>query len=291
MSNEIETVKESMPMWHFAMLGDIERNYAIESAIRSLNLEGKTIFEIGAGAGLISMLFAKHGAKRVIACEMNSSMAEIASQTIAANGYADRVEIIAKESRQVLEDGDIQEAPDVIFTETLDCGVIGEGFLAIAEDIKKLATPETCVLPQAIRQFGILCSDPLTYGQNTVRSQNSLDLSKLNCHSIRTYYRTGRYAHQRLPLSPLMLIRDFNYLKSTQNEPITLEVIALRSELCHGMVSFFDALFGNFVVSSRSEMSHWSLAFHPLDVPIRLERDHVYQLTFLPDGHIDIEPT
>ena len=35
--------------WHFSMLNDHNRNQVIEQAIKSLDLQNKTVFEIGAG--------------------------------------------------------------------------------------------------------------------------------------------------------------------------------------------------------------------------------------------------
>ena len=60
------------------MVNDSSRNEAIERSIASLDLVGRTVVEIGAGSGLVALLFAKHGAARVVTCETSPSLAAAA---------------------------------------------------------------------------------------------------------------------------------------------------------------------------------------------------------------------
>ncbi|KHD28857.1 SAM-dependent methyltransferase [Xenorhabdus nematophila] len=69
----------SFDSWHFSMLNDNVRTFALESAIKELDLNGKKVFEIGTGAGLTSMMFAKYGAKKILTCEINKQLYEQAS--------------------------------------------------------------------------------------------------------------------------------------------------------------------------------------------------------------------
>jgi len=55
----------AFPTWHYPMLNDRSRNDAIEAAIIDIDVRSKSVFEIGTGAGLTAMLFARHGASRV----------------------------------------------------------------------------------------------------------------------------------------------------------------------------------------------------------------------------------
>jgi len=63
--------------WHYSMLNDKFRNGVIEAAIREAHVKNKRVFEIGTGAGLTAVLFAKHGAKEVFTCETNRQMYEL----------------------------------------------------------------------------------------------------------------------------------------------------------------------------------------------------------------------
>ncbi len=117
------------------MVNDSSRNEAIERSIASLDLVGRTVVEIGAGSGLVALLFAKHGAARVVTCEMSPSLAAAARRIIGNTAYADRITVVDGSSRTCIERGLLPRSPDVIFTETLDCGVVGEGFWEIERDI------------------------------------------------------------------------------------------------------------------------------------------------------------
>lgn len=142
--------------WHFAMVNDRVRNDAIERSIAALDLAGKTVVEIGAGTGLVALLFARHGAARVITCEMNPHLAETARQIVSATPYADRIVVVEGSSGAAIDAGLVPPEHDIIFTETLDCGTVGEGFLAIADDVQRLAGPRTIVMPREVRQVATL---------------------------------------------------------------------------------------------------------------------------------------
>ena len=106
--------KRDFPSWHFSMLNDQQRNRAIERAIADLRLAGKTVVEIGTGTGLIALLFARCGAKRVITCEMNRNMSTIARQIIGATPFNSRITVIDKSSTQAIAEGLIEAGPDYI---------------------------------------------------------------------------------------------------------------------------------------------------------------------------------
>ncbi len=152
----IRRPRRDFPVWHFAMVNDVPRNQAIEKSIAAMDLAGKTVVEIGSGTGIIALLFAKYGAARVITCEMNSNLAAVAQRIISNTTYAKRITLLNESSRVAISRGQLPHHPDVIFTETLDCGVVGEGFMAIAEDIAAIAGPETDILPRHVRQHARL---------------------------------------------------------------------------------------------------------------------------------------
>lgn len=270
------------------MLRDVGRNGAIEAAIASCNVVGKIVVEIGTGAGLPAMLFAKYGAKKVFTCEMDERLANLARDLIRANNFQDCITVIAKSSRQALLDGDLPSAPDVIFTETLDCGVVGEGYESVAEDIRHIAGPDTVVMPERIEQFGFLCTDTQAFEKNSVFTQCGFDLSRLNVFAERSYFPVNQMLHEQVCLSPTVFFRKYNYLNPSVLDPVEHKIIAHTSGLCHGMSSYFDAHFGKFLVSSRNPNSHWPTAFHPLREPLAVESGQHYQLRGLKTGLIEL---
>ena len=282
------TVIATIPHWHFSMLADRERNYAIEASIAASKPSGKVVLEIGTGVGLPAMLFAKYGATKVYTCEMDPALADIARKCIRENGFEDQITVISKASHRAIYDGDIPNIIDIIFTETLDCGVVGEGYVSVAEDIQRLARPETLILPSAIRQFAYLCNDPDTFSRNCVGVQNGLNLSALNRYSEGKYIPTNQLLHSPVTLSPIFATRIYDYITSSVLDDLFLEVIASSTGLCHGMISYSDAYFGNFVVTSQSKLSHWAQAFHPLTEPLEVKAGSYYALKMSIDGRITL---
>ena len=78
----IETVND----WHYAMINDAPRNHFYQEALRKVITPETVVLEIGAGSGLLSIMAARAGAKKVIAIEGNPEIASLARRTILANG-------------------------------------------------------------------------------------------------------------------------------------------------------------------------------------------------------------
>ena len=155
-SVDLDPVGVGFPAWHFAMVNDGARNAAIQRAIRALDLAGRTVVEVGTGTGVVALLFAEHGATRVVSCESHPVLARVARRTIDATPYGDRITIVQGSASEAIDQGLLPFAPDVIFIETLGCGVVGEGFKAIARDIGRIAGPHTTIVPKVVRQYAML---------------------------------------------------------------------------------------------------------------------------------------
>ena len=67
----LETLaKRTIPSWHFNMLADASRNDAYNEAITAAVKPGHHVLDIGTGSGLLSMMAARAGAKKITAVEM-----------------------------------------------------------------------------------------------------------------------------------------------------------------------------------------------------------------------------
>ncbi|MGE0213150.1 MAG: ribonucleotide-diphosphate reductase subunit beta [Parvibaculaceae bacterium] len=259
------------------MLNDTRRNAAIEGSIASLDLDGKIVLEIGTGAGLIALLFARYGAKHVYTCEMNANMARIAHDIVAASGFGDRITVIHAASRHVIETGMLPTAPDIIFTETVDCGVIGEGFYDIREDIRNIAGPETVILPSRIEQSGVLIESEAIRGLNEVRDVCGFDLSAINRFSTRHYFPVRAPLHEFTLMTEATVIRNYDYRSHVDN--LCRTMTAVRSGTVHGLLSWFALDFGGHVVSNSVHLdSHWHQAFHPLKKPMQVNEGNELRL-------------
>ena len=274
--------RRSFAAWHFGMLNDDARNAAIEAAIAALDLAGKTVLEIGTGAGLVALLFARHGARHVDSCEMNPELCELARRVVAASDYAHKVSILPFSSSELVEKRHGAEPYDVIFTETLDCGVIGEGFFAIADDIKRLAGPATLVLPGAVRQEAVLVDSMAMHRLNTVGTVRGFDLSLLNLYATRAYFPVRPQLHDWRALSQAQLVRCYDYLAASEPEPVAIR--ARQNGTAHGLLSWFQAELGSATMTNGGSESHWHQAFHPFTAPIEVQAGDEVHLQLEDDG-------
>lgn len=120
--------------WHFRMLNDKKRNLAYKQAIAKAISHGHDIvLDIGSGTGILSMFAVQSGAKEVYACEMSKTMYEMGLDVLKANKMEKLVHTIHKKSTEMKVGDDIPERVSLVVTETLDCGLLGEGILATVE--------------------------------------------------------------------------------------------------------------------------------------------------------------
>ena len=120
--------------WHFRMLNDKQRNEAYKLAISKAVSEGyDTVLDIGSGTGILSMFAVQAGAKNVYACEMSKTMYEMSLDVLTANQMKDSVNVIHKKSTDLEVGVDLPTRVLLVVTETLDCGLLGEGIIPTVE--------------------------------------------------------------------------------------------------------------------------------------------------------------
>jgi SAM-dependent methyltransferase len=116
---------------HAAMLRDIRRVQSYQIAIERA-ARGKTVVEIGCGTGILSLFAAKAGARKVYAFE-ETTIADVALDMFAANGVADRIEIVRGNSM----DMSLPERCDLLIHEIIGTEPIGENVLPVIDDARE----------------------------------------------------------------------------------------------------------------------------------------------------------
>jgi len=132
--------------YHLEMVADQSRTSAIFRALHQV-LRPDTLFcELGCGSGIFSIFAARH-AKKVYAVEIDPETARIASANIAAAPFADRVELIQGDAREV----ELPEKVDIIFCEMMSIWAIEEPQVPVFNSTHaRMLKPGGLFLPQTI---------------------------------------------------------------------------------------------------------------------------------------------
>ncbi|HSH91507.1 MAG TPA: tetratricopeptide repeat protein, partial [Ramlibacter sp.] len=137
-----------VPFWHVPMMNETARNQPYYEALKSVVTPDKLVFEIGTGSGLLAMMAATLGARKVVTCEGVKLVADTAKAIVADNQLQDRVTVLAKPSYAVHVGADLPEKADVLVHEIFSSELLGENVLEALEDAKaRLVKPGAEILP------------------------------------------------------------------------------------------------------------------------------------------------
>ena len=285
-------LNSQIPGWHFVMLADDLRNDAYQQAIEQAVTEGSTVLDIGTGSGLLAMMAARAGAKKVVACEMHPRLAGTAQEIIAANGLSTKIKVINKKSTALDLGTDLPEKANVLVSEILDAGVIGEGVLpTVRHAVKNLLTEDAVIIPAKVKIFGQLIEIPMRSKVSPVRSISGFDLSAFDQYRIQEEYLTVHLTNETYqPLSGVFPITEFNFynlpVAVQDDDPITkrLNIRLERGGEVQAVVFWFDlTLYKDLVVSSRpgGELKHWGQALFCFEDPVKANAGDEIELDFI----------
>lgn len=180
--HQIRRVSSTLvPFWHIPMLNDQPRNDAFEDGIKqAIAAHGSAarVLDIGAGSGLLSMMAARAGAQSIVCCESVSIIAETAKKIISANGYADQIRLVSKNSKELVVGEDLDKRADVLVSEILSSDLLSESVLSTFEDaIERLVHEDATIVPRAITALGCLIESDVLAKYAFVDQVSGFDVS------------------------------------------------------------------------------------------------------------------
>jgi tetratricopeptide (TPR) repeat protein len=283
-------LSQLVPIWHVPMMNEPERNKAYYDGLASVVTPEKIVFEIGTGSGLVAMMAAKLGAKKVFTCEAVGLVADTAGKIIKRNNYQDQITVLAKPSQAVQLGQDLPVRADILVHEIFSSELLGEHVLPAIEDAKaRLLEPDGKVLPSSASiMVALVSGDDL--GRNLyVDEAFGFDLRDFNAihPKKRPLYRED--------LAPVLMSDDieafrfdFSRESTFPAERKVLEITTSKGGLCYGVIQWIrvelgnDARFENHPSRPRP-VSNWQHTIYGFDEPIRLEQGSVVSITAMHD--------
>lgn len=212
---------------------------ALEQAVTPESL----VLEIGTGSGLLALMAAKAGARRVVACESNPALAAVAAETVARNGFQDRITVVAKPSTRlsVGPDGDLPEKADVLVADLTGPGLLTPRMLAVLQHARThLLKPEGVLIPRAATVFGMLVETPALVPPPSATVEG-FDLSALEVFRAHETLSADLAAEPHTPLSESFEALSFDFTRTLPDEAERrLSVTATAGGTCHGVAFWFD---------------------------------------------------
>ena len=136
--------------YHYEMVSDQKRVGPFKRAIEKVS-KGKRVLESGTGTGILSLIAARAGAKKVYAIERDPVVYKIAKANIEKSPYKRIIKLIHNDTRKVTMRDLDGEKVDVVIAENLSTWQVTEPQVPILNYINKnLATSHAVRIPQKI---------------------------------------------------------------------------------------------------------------------------------------------
>jgi predicted RNA methylase len=133
---------------------DEERTKAFVKAVRSVVRKGDIVIDAGSGSGLLGVIAAKAGARKVYCIELDRLACDVIKRSTIENGVADKIVIIHGDAAKV----GLPEKADVLLSENLSGGgLFYEQQVRINNHLLEFMKSGARFVPQEIRNSIQLC--------------------------------------------------------------------------------------------------------------------------------------
>ncbi len=258
------------------MVADRSRTDAFAKAVVEVVQPGDVVIDVGAGTGILSLLAAKAGARRVIGVE-RSDMATYARELIQRNGFSDRVKIVHGNARNLK----LNESVDVIISEWLGHMAYVEGmFRSVIHVRDAWLKPGGKLLPASVDVMFAPIDDKELYNEHgpgfwSKRNIHGIDFSCFTQRELQMGHANQLHVPDKFLLAPG---KSIHHLKTDGAHPGdewcsgTVEYEIQRDGIVNGFAGWFRTQLSPSVVldtAPHCPETHWDqtyFPFHPMDV-------------------------
>jgi protein arginine N-methyltransferase 1 len=256
---------------YWKMMGDHARREAYGEALRRSVRPGSMVVNIGAGTGVFALQACRLGARRVIAIEPDGII-EVARELAAANGFADRIELIQALSTEVTLD----ESADVVVSDLRGVLPLHGHHLPSIRDARRFIGPEGVLIPQRDVIFGAVVEAPDLYRDLVAPwgdGPSGLDFGAARRFAVDRWTK-ARVSSQQLLVEPQEWVTlDYRTVEEADVRG-ELRWTADRSGIAHGLCAWFEAtLVDGITFSTGPDQPEriYGSGFFPFTEPIAIE--------------------
>ena len=262
-----EIISRAIPNWHVSLVKDDQRNTAFEAALIRSVKPGIRVLDVGAGTGLLAMMAARAGAEKVFSCELNPAMAAVAADIVRANGFEDKITIIAKNSKDIDAEADMGGFADLVVAEILGSDLVCEQVLPAMRDVvARLAKPGAQLIPQS-GDIVVALAHWNELGKHRMDNTAGFDLSPFNQLQRPSYRLHGANPSLHLRGAAANLF-SFNFSDAQYPEERTTMSLVADGGTVNGIVQWICLQMdeeGELENRPGPEAtSSWACLFHPL---------------------------
>jgi protein arginine N-methyltransferase 1 len=261
------------PAVHWQMVYDERRTGAFARAIAGTVRAGDVVVDIGTGTGLLALLSARAGARRVHAIDSSPVLVQWARELAEANGLADRIVFHPGHSRDVC----LGERADVVVSEVIGYLAFEEGIVpTLADARQRFLRPGGQLIPRAVALYAAPVCERQVWPTwvDGWRPVHGLDYTPMRRHALHTLYYAALAEEDLLAEPQPVLAADL--LHGTGPEPEARRRFGVtRAGTVNGVGLWFRATLADGVALSSGpgdRASSWGQAFVPIACPIRVGR-------------------
>ena len=265
------------PSMQHLMLTDFYRTVSFRNAIDVAPLRGKTVLEIGAGTGILSIFAQAAGAKHVYAIE-GSDLADVAREVVRENHLGSMITIIKGYSLEV----ELPERADLLISETLGHLAFDEGILETCHDAqRRLLKPGAAILPGSFTIMAAPVHAPefATVSNYWESHPYGITMTPVAQLAKRMSY-LSRFDDDAFIAAPTMVFE--RTMGEPPNYPLkgSSHISIQRDALAHGMALSFTSALGPYITLDSRAAPSWQELFLPFNQPISLRTGNIVAFDF-----------
>lgn len=273
------------PANQFLLLGSDERTDAFRGALSDRVAPGDFVLEIGTGSGILAMLAAQAGAGKVITCERQPLMAEVARAIVRDNGFDEIVSVLSKSAQELQLGDDLPGRADLLLGDLFTGSFLEAGGLQLFRQARsRLVKRDGGVIPARASLRGRLVGGSALDRLCRVGKPAGMDLRRFNLFSPPVVQilpeRFAELEYQALSEIIDCFDFDFESLEGFNPRRASVAVDVTAEGSCLGFLQWLrlELSPGTHLEAGETSTVAWSRYLHVFPNPISVEQGDRLQL-------------